>query len=75
MRQKKGTIHIATMSKDDQAKYLTSYIKKRKYMVEVILNGKTKFAYCDDLTDIHEAARDLKLKIVKITEIKHEKRE
>jgi hypothetical protein len=71
---KKAKLVVGTMSKADQAKYFMKYIKTKKFQVTVELLGKTKFAYCDDLSELDDFIKTAKARIIEVTEIKHEKR-
>ena len=70
MEEKKGKVIIGHMSKADQAKYLTKYTKNKKFQVEVIILGKKKFAYCDDLSELDYFIKSTGARILEVKEIK-----
>ncbi len=63
-------LHIGYMSKADQEKYMLKYIKNKKYQVEVVILGKKKFAYLDDLSELDDFIKTTKGRIIEIKEIK-----
>lgn len=71
MTEKKGKVVVGHMSKEDQEKYFMEYIKQKKFKVQVEVMGKTKWAYCDDLSELDEFVKTTKARIIEVTEIKH----
>lgn len=65
----KINIKGAVMSKEDQAKILTPYLKAKKYQINLEINGKKKFAYCDDPGEVDLIAKALKAKILKVIKL------
>lgn len=67
--EKKAKIVVGHMSKEEQRKHLTKYIKDKKFQVEVEVLGKRKFAYCDDLSELDDFIKGMKAKIIEVKEL------
>lgn len=70
MENKKLHFKIGVMSKEEQTRILTPFLKQRKFQVEIELLGKRKYAYCDDLSELDDFVKRLDAKIIEVKEIK-----
>lgn len=70
--EKKGELIVAKMSREDQEKYLLPHMKDKKYQVTVVVGGKTKYAYCNVLSELDPFIRAMKGRIIKVVELNKE---
>jgi hypothetical protein len=69
MEIKKANLIVGHMSKADQEKKMLPYIKNKKFQVTVEIQGKTKYAYCDDLSELDTFIKASKGRIIEVVRL------
>ncbi len=67
--EKKAKVVVGHMSKEEQRKHITKYIKDKKFQVTVVIMGKTKYAYCDDLSELDDFIKQTDARILEVVEL------